>query len=203
MNFFSAYPRSTIAALVLLLSFALFSFFRSGGIPSFVKDDLNTIHKNMVRQAEQLAGTLESSSRVVVLEVDYAMEAHGDRVYERVFDALKAKGLDIQHVERLIVDAESGWDPNQSGFPYSEFVRVVGAIPDVDAVIALCGPPYGLEQFRSIHPSTKPKLLVAGGIGGGVAESLCKQGWLHAATVPRTVTENGELVLKFELVTGR
>lgn len=202
MNFFSKYPKVTIAAVIFLLVFAVITMFRSGRAPAFVRDDLKTVHQDMVRQAEQLAGTLGPGSQVVVLELDATIKAHGDRVYDRVFDTLKKSGLDIVHVEPLTFEAERGWDVNQSGFPYAEFVRVAEAYPEADAVIALCGPPYGLEQVRS-STSNKPKLLVAGGIGGGLAESLYKQGWLHAATIPRFVMENGELALKFELVTGR
>ena len=203
MNFLLAYPKATMAAVALLLTLSFISLFRSGRPPEMVREDLNTIHLDMVRQAEQLAGTLETGSQVVVVELDYAMEAHGNRVYERVFDALKAKGLDIQHIEHLIVDTEKGWDPYQPGFPYAEFIRVAESFPDVDAVIAMCGPPYSCEQYRSMNFSTKPKLLVAGGVTGGSAASLFEQGWLHAATVPRTVTKNGELVLTYELLTDR
>ena len=192
-----------MATLVLLLLLAVIGLFRSGSTPTFVKEDLKTIHQDMVRQAEQLAGTLDSGSRVVVLELDYAIKAHGKRVYDLVFGALKARGLDIRHVEALTVDTARGWDPYAPGFPYAEFVRVVEAYPEVDAVIALCGPPYGLERLALSSVSTRPKLLVAGGVSGASAASLCKRGWLHAATVPRTVTENGALVQKYELLTSR
>ena len=203
MNFFSKYPRAMMAALLLLVAFAVISLLRAGGTPARVKEDLKTIHKDMVRQAELLAGTLETGSRVVVLEMDYALQAHGDRVYEKVFEALKAGGLDIRRVEHLTADKERGWDTNQPGFPYAEFIRIVEAFPEIDAVIALCGPPYGVERFGSSSAATRPKLLVAGGISGGIAGSQFKQGWLHAATVPRNVMENGKWVLKYDLLTGR
>jgi hypothetical protein len=191
---------AVVAALLLL---AVISMFRSGRPPSSVREDLMTIHQDLVRQAEQLAGTLESGSSVVVLELGYTMEAHGDRVYSRVFDALTANGLNIQHVESLTVDESRGWDPVAAGFPYGEFIRVAKAFPEVNAVIALCGSPYGVEQYRSMSDVTLPKLLVAGGIGGGSAEFLCQQGWLYAATVPRTVVENGDRFIQYELLDCR
>jgi len=203
MKFISAYPRLSIAALILLMALAVVSFLRSGRIPSNVKDDLKTIQLDKVRQAEQLADTLASSSRVVVIEMDYAMKAHGDRVYNRVLDALKAKGLDVQHVIPLTIDTANGWDTDAPGFPYAEYILIADKFPETDAVIALCGPPYGVEQFLTINISSLPKLLVAGGVSGGSALSLCDQGWLHAATVPRAVMENGERVLKYELLTCR
>jgi hypothetical protein len=203
MNFLSTYPRATTAIGAILLLVAVISLTRSCRPPATVRKDLKTIQQDMVRQAEQLAGTLESGSRVVVLELDYAIEAHGDRVYDQVIDALKARGLDVQHVKALTVDAENGWKPDTPGFPYPEFVRVAEAFPDTDAVIALCGVPYDIEEIHANRNSGRPKLLVAGGVNGGPAESLCDRGWLYAATVPRTVMENGERVLKYELLTCR
>lgn len=198
----SVNPKLVLLGTALLLIAAIV-LFRSGRTPAIIKEDLKAIHRDMVRQVEQLASTLESGARVVVLELDFAREAHGDRVYDQVLRALKTKGLNVQRMETLTVDAAQGWDASLPGFPYAEFLRVAKAYPDAEAVIALCGPPYGLERIPLSSASPLPKLLVAGGVSGGAAESLCKQGWLHAATVPRTVTENGALVLRYELLTCR
>lgn len=197
----SVNPKLVLLGTALLLIAAIV-LFRSGRTPAIIKEDLKAIHRDMVRQVEQLAGTLESGARVVVLELDFAREAHGDRVYDQVLRALKAKGLNVQRMETLTVDAAQGWDASLPGFPYAEFLRVAKTYPDAEAVIALCGPPYGLDRIPA-GSNTLPKLLVAGGVSGGSAESLCKQGRLHAATVPRTVMENGTLVLRYELLTCR
>jgi hypothetical protein len=202
MNYSSINPKIVLLGAALMLIAAL-ALFRSRTTPATIKDDLKTIQRDLVRQAEQLAGTLEPGSRVVVLELDFAREAHGERVYDQVVRALKTKSLNVQRVETLTIIAAHGWDTSLPGFPYAEFLRVAKAYPDAEAIIALCGPPYGLDRIPLSNSPSLPKLLVAGGVSGAAAESLCKQGRLHAATVPRTVTEHGALVLRYELLTCR
>jgi hypothetical protein len=113
---------------------------------------------------------------------------------------LEKGGLSIQHIEGLVRDESKGWNPFLAGFPYFEFVRVVEAYPDVDAVIALCGPPYDTRQNPASDASEFPKLLVAGGPEGGAAESLVEEGRLYAATVPRRVEKDGKPTIIYELL---
>lgn len=203
MNILEKYPKSVVAALVVVLVLILVSLNGSNDLPGFVKDDLKSIQKDMIWQAEQLAGVLEEGSGVVVLDLDYVMQAHGNRVYSRVFDALTDGGVSILHVEGLTPDEGQGWIPFQPGFPYFEFLRVAEEYPDADAVIALCGAPYFSGNSQWPDEAELPKLLVAEGVQAGSAEMLYDEGLLYAATVPRTVKKNDKLTLSYELLSDR
>lgn len=191
MSFLQKYSLWVILAALVVIVWAVISLFLPDQSSRAIQELYSTFYRNQVMQAEQLADALEDGAAVVVL--DYERDRGK---YKPVIHALKAGGVLIQHVETLVMSDEAGWDSGLAGFPYSEFVRVAEEYPGVDAVIALCGPPYAVTG----DPSQLPKLLATDGSSGGAGKRLFDQGWLYAATVPRTVERDGQAVVTYELL---
>lgn len=183
MSFLEKQPKVAVAAALILILISLVSLFRPDSPPKFVEQSVSKLFTDMALQAEQIANFLEDGSRVVLMERDLTLKAHRESDYQRIFRALEDGGVSIQHVERLIVDERQGWDPFAPGFPYSEFVRVAGEYPDVDAVISLCGTPYGLVASDRPSSSARPPLLIMNKGWSGLPKWLLDEGWVAGGVV--------------------
>ncbi len=199
MSVIKKHPKAVSALVMAVALVVVINVFRADQPPKAVQEVFSTLYRNWTRQAEQLGNVLDKGARVVVLD----FERSGDREYGHVIAALQETGVTLEHIERLVVDEDAGWDSEKPGFPYFEFVRAADAHPGVDAVISFCGLPYFSPGAQRPNPSELPKLLVVGLEGDDVfAKPLFAQGRLYALSVPRTVYEEGRQVVSYDLLRG-
>ena len=186
MSIFNEYPRAVMSVAAVVLLVAVINLLRPEKLPKGVEQQFSALYKAWVTQAQQLGDVLEDGSRVVVMDFDRELLGFDRGEYKRALNALKDTGISIEHLEKIYRASSGDWDLNQSGFPYSEFVRIAEKYPDVDGVIAFCGVPYFPPHFNAPDPSDLPKLLVAAGPVEG-PETILRydEGWVYAASVPR------------------
>lgn len=193
-------PRPLLAGLCLIIIAVVMFVLFSDRTPRVVKEAGKVLFDDLSGQAVQLAAVLDPGARVVVMELTGSIKGHGKKRYDQVLDALEGAGVNVVALEPLVRDESRGWDEFMPGFPYGEFVRVAAAHPDTDAILSLCGTPYGTGNGEWPDANDLPKLLVAGKGQGTVDPGMVKLGWVDAATVPRAVMKGDTQVLEYDLI---
>lgn len=193
MSLFSEHPRATAFAAIALLLIAGSRLVRQGNRAPHVQAAVS-YYNDMVLQAELATADLPDGAEVVILGYDKEMKLASEKNFRRVYRSLESKGLSVLHVESLVYDEETGWIGTRYGFPYHEFLRVVREHPDADAVLSLCGIPYGFEDAVPGEAGGRPPLLIAR-IGDGKERDFdrpLQQGWIQAVVLRQESAVSGD-----------
>jgi hypothetical protein len=183
MNLFEKYPKATIAALVILITLAGMRIYRAAFQPPPGKV-VSAYYDSVSDQVRQAAKHVKKGANVVVLVFDAEMRSQNNEPLKRMIKTLKEENLNIQHVERLVMDVSKGWSDTIPGFPYDEYLRVAREYPQADAILSLCSAPYSLPPMDKTDVSSLPPLLLARAVPRSEGLShLIDHGWVAMAVV--------------------
>ncbi len=186
MTVFNEHPRATIAVVAVLLLIAGVKLFRHH-TQSLYTEEIAAYYQDMAIQLETVTEGLPPGANLVVLELELDLRIGDKGQFRKVLGNLKKKGFSVLHVEPLIYSREAGWDGSKQGFPYSEYRRVVEEFGTADAVVSLCGLPYGFSKTDPKPGADLPLLLAINTHveDRAVIERLVKKGWIQAALAAR------------------
>jgi len=184
MRLFSSHPRATRAITAAVILFAGIRLLKNSTQTPH-REAIDQYYQELALQLRMAAEDLPRGTDVVVLGYAQELEAGDEKQFRQVLRSLKKEGVSVLHAEPLVYDEEAGWSGSKMGFPYSEFLRVVRENPDADAVLSICGLPYGVNDAEPGNRADLPPLLIARieGEGRTAIDRLLNEGWIQAAVV--------------------
>lgn len=175
------------AGAILVILVAGFSMLRKPRAPDI---DLAPFQGIGLVAAEETARILAQGGKVLVVTI--GAEGAGTSPFHAQLEAFQQAIQQLGTVSVAAVeqaDQAGGRSPGpEIGIPGSQYLQLLVAYPEIDAIVSLVGPPQITGEELGRLPPDRPPLVVVSMLGLGVRR-LLEAGVIQVAVVPRTDSE--------------